>query len=77
MSKADKVLEKVMSGRNDANISFDEICRMLMKLGYAVHPTKGSHVVFQKGTDFLNLQNNHGQAKAYQVRQIREQLKKN
>jgi hypothetical protein len=38
--------------------------------------TKGSHIVFRRGSSFLNLQPSAGgQAKAYQVRQVRQELK--
>ena len=76
MSKTNKTFEKVMSGNSDANLSFDELCVLLQRLGYSIRPTKGSHVIFTRDTSFLNLQNQGGKAKAYQVRQVREELKK-
>lgn len=56
MSKTNKIFEKVMSGQSDANLSFDEICTLLTKLGYTARPTKGSHIIFQRAAGFLNLQ---------------------
>jgi len=76
MSKADKILEKVMSSRSDANIAFDDLCHLLLKLGFTARKTGGSHIIFQLGDSFVNLQNFHGKVKAYQVRQVREILKK-
>ena len=36
---------------------------------------KGSHIIFQRGSSFLNLQpSTGGKAKVYQVRQVREEL---
>ncbi|HSU85429.1 MAG TPA: hypothetical protein VLI42_01730 [Chthoniobacterales bacterium] len=36
---------------------------------------KGSHIIFQRGDSFLNLQSSTGgKAKAYQVRQVRMEL---
>ena len=77
MSKADKIFEKLMAGRGDANFSFDDLCTLLTKLGYAARSTKGSHIIFQReGGSFLNLQPGHGgRAKSYQVRQVRDELK--
>ena len=76
MSKTNKTFEKVMSGNSDANLSFDELCFMLQHLGYTMRSTKGSHVIFVRGTSFVNLQNQGGKAKSYQVRQVRVELKK-
>jgi predicted RNA binding protein YcfA (HicA-like mRNA interferase family) len=76
MDRTDKLLDKVMGGRNDANFSFDELCALLTKLGYTARKTKGSHIIFQRGASFLNLQPAPGgKAKAYQVRQVRQELK--
>jgi HicA toxin of bacterial toxin-antitoxin, len=76
MSKAEKVFYKLMAGQNDANFSFDDLCTLLTKLGYRIRKTKGSHIIFQRGSSFLNLQPSAGgKAKAYQVRQVRQELK--
>lgn len=49
---------------------------LLTKLGYTMRKTKGSHIIFQRGSNFLNLQPSAGgKAKAYQVRQVRQELK--
>ena len=49
MGKAEKLFEKLMAGRNDANFSFDDLCTLLTKLGYNVRKTKGSHIIFSEG----------------------------
>jgi hypothetical protein len=74
VSKVDKIYEKLMSGRADANFSFDELCSLLSRLGYQPRQ-RGSHLVFKRGESFINLQEVHGKAKPYQARQAREQLK--
>jgi hypothetical protein len=75
MSRAEKLFEKLVSGRNDANFSFDELCTLLTKLGYTMRKAKGSHIIFQRGLSFLNLQPvAGGKAKVYQVRQVRQEL---
>ena len=77
MSKAEKVFHKLMARQNDANFPFDDLCTLLTKLGYTARKTKGSHIIFQRGPSFLNLQPaTGGKAKAYQVRQVREELQK-
>jgi len=76
MSKSDKILEKVMNGGSDVNIAFDDMCHLLITLGFVTRQHGGSHVIFQDGSHFVNLQNFHGKVKNYQVRQVREILKK-
>ncbi len=77
MSRAEKLFDKLTAGRNDANFSFDDLCTLLTKLGYTARKTKGSHIIFRRGPSFLNLQpSTGGKAKAYQVRQVREELQK-
>jgi hypothetical protein len=55
MSKVEKLFDKLMAGRNDANFSFDDLCSLMTKLGYNARTTKGSHMIFQRGSSFLNL----------------------
>ena len=77
MSRAEKLFDKLTAGRNDANFSFDDLCTLLTKLGYNARKTKGSHIIFQRGSSFLNLQpSTGGKAKSYQVRQVRHELQK-
>jgi hypothetical protein len=75
MSKADRLLERLMSGAKDANFRFEDLCKLLVQLGYTSRQAKGSHIIFQRGDSFLNLQSSTGgRAKAYQVRQVRMEL---
>lgn len=75
MSKAEKLFAKLIDGQHDANFSFDDLCVLLTKVGYTMRKTKGSHVIFQRGSSFLNLQPvAGGKAKSYQVRQVRQEL---
>ena len=77
MSRAEKLFDKLTAGRNDANFSFDDLCTLLTKLGYNARKTKGSHIIFHRGSSFLNLQpSTGGKAKSYQVRQVRHELQK-
>lgn len=67
--------EKLVSGQCDANIAFDDLCGHLNRLGYA-RKQSGSHCIFRKpGSDLITLQKSGGDAKPYQVRQVRDQLK--
>ena len=56
MSKTEKVFHQLMAGQNDANFPFDDLCSFLTKLGDTARKTKGSHIIFQHGPSFLNLQ---------------------
>lgn len=75
MGKHAKLLAKVLSGRADANIDFDDLRALLAALGF-VERTRGSHHVFVRpGVDaMINLQRAGRQAKRYQVRQVREEI---
>ena len=72
MSRSDKVLEQVLSGRADANVRFADLCNLLLRLGFETR-TSGSHHVFRMaGVDEkINLQKDGNKAKPYQVRQVR------
>jgi predicted RNA binding protein YcfA (HicA-like mRNA interferase family) len=73
MSKTEKLLLKVLRGVSDSNISFDQICQLLVNLGFEQR-IRGSHHIFTKDRvdEIINIQPKGSQAKAYQVKQIRE-----
>jgi hypothetical protein len=74
MSNWKKTLEKLMLGRSDASVDFDDLFNLLTRLGYA-RKQSGSRNIFRKpGLDLINLQISDGKAKPYQVRQVRDQL---
>ncbi len=72
MGKYDKLLEKILLGRSDANIAFADLCQLLLRLGFEER-IRGSHHTFRKVgvEERINLQETHGKAKPYQVRQVR------
>jgi HicA toxin of bacterial toxin-antitoxin, len=72
MSKTEKFLVKLLRGTSDTNIDFDELCKLLGKLGFDQR-IKGSHHIFSKEgiTEILNLQSLGSKAKTYQVKQVR------
>lgn len=77
MGKYEKLIERILSGRADADISFDELCQLLHQLGF-YERIRGSHHIFRKADveERINLQRDDGKAKPYQVRQIRSMLLK-
>ena len=66
-----------VSGASDINISFEQLCQLLIRLGFDER-IRGSHHIFTKEgvEEILNLQPKQGKAKAYQVKQVREMLLK-
>ncbi len=75
MSKYEKLLQQVLRGTSDANIAFDDLCQLLLRVGFEER-TRGSHHVFRKEgvEERVNLQKDGDKAKAYQVRQVRDVL---
>jgi hypothetical protein len=72
MGKYEKLLLDILRGRSDANIEFDELCRLLRRLGFEER-IRGSHHIFRRNgvEEKINLQQDRSKAKAYQVRQVR------
>ena len=75
MSKFEKLRQKIVEGRSDANIDFEDLRNFLLVLGF-VERIKGSHHNFRKEgvAGKPNLQRDGSKAKAYQVRQVRQIL---
>lgn len=59
-------------GTSDANISFNDLRRLLQRLGFEER-IRGSHHMFRKAgvEEKINLQREGNKAKVYQVRQVR------
>ena len=77
MSKEAKLLSKIITGKSDANIPFEQLCQLLRKLGFDER-IRGSHHIFTQNRieEILNIQPQQGKAKAYQVKQIRNLILK-
>ncbi len=77
MPRKDKLLDRILRGSSDANINFNELCRLLRGLGFREH-IRGDHHIFTRSgvTEIINLQPKGAQAKAYQVRQVRNLIMK-
>jgi hypothetical protein len=75
MAKRDKILDVVLRGTSDANISFSDLCGLLNRLGF-VERIRGDHHVFTRDDveEILNLQPKRAKAKPYQVKQVRAVL---
>lgn len=73
MTRSDKLLERVLRGTSDANISFDGLLHLLVELGFTER-VRGSHHIFTRMgvEEILNLQPKGSHAKPYQVKQVRQ-----
>ena len=77
MSRRTKLRQRILEGRSESNIRFDELRALLLRLGF-VERVRGSHHIFRKEgvNERLNLQREGSNAKPYQVRQVRQVLLK-
>jgi hypothetical protein len=67
-----KTLRRLLSGRSDAAIRFDDLRSLLESLGFEKR-VKGSHQLFRKAgvEERINLQREGNNAKPYQVKAVR------
>ncbi len=74
MAKPSKVFARVMKGQGA--ISFRDLERLLLALGFKHDRTSGSHRIFvhPKATRPLSVQPRGKDAKPYQVRQLHEMI---
>lgn len=77
MPSPKKTLQKVLSGKSDANIRFKDLRQLLIYLGFDER-VRSSHHIFRKAgvVDKINLQSDGSKAKTYQVRQVRKTILK-
>ncbi|MBL8498491.1 type II toxin-antitoxin system HicA family toxin [Nitrosomonas sp. JL21] len=77
MSKYAKLIMKILTGTADADITFSELCQLLIRLGFTER-IKGSHHLFTRENieEIINLQARNSKAKPYQVKQVRILLTK-
>lgn len=72
MAKYEDLALRILRGGSDTNIRFDDLRRLLRRLGFAER-IRGDHHIFAKDdiAEILNLQPRGRQAKPYQVKQVR------
>jgi predicted RNA binding protein YcfA (HicA-like mRNA interferase family) len=73
VSKYEKLVQKLLSGRHDSAFSFSDITKLLLTLGFSER-IKGSHHIYYHRdiAEILNIQPRGSQAKPYQVKQVRD-----
>ena len=73
MSRLSKVLNQILRGNSDANIDFNDLCKLLDVLRFPERVTGGHHIFTRDGVnEIINLQPKGSKAKPYQVRQVRQ-----
>lgn len=77
MSRRKRLIEAILRGGSDANIRFDDLRALMRYLGFEER-VRGSHHLFDKEgiVEIVNLQSRGGQAKPYQVKQVRQLILK-
>lgn len=70
MSSKEKLLQKILSGSR--NVRFGDMVALVNTFGFRLSRTKGSHHIFTHSgiPELINLQEVHGQAKPYQIKQF-------
>lgn len=65
-----KLLEKILAGSK--NVRFTDFVNLVEAFGFRLSRIRGSHHIFEHKDipEILNLQNDKGQVKPYQVRQF-------
>lgn len=77
MSQNEKLLMKILSGRQDAAVQFSELQKLLELLGFECR-IKGDHFIYTKPEveEIINIQPVGNKAKPYQVKQVRNLILK-
>ena len=77
MNRHERLLQRILRGKSDANIRFADLRALMLYLEFQEH-VRGSHHIFAKEdiVEIINLQSHGGQSKRYQVRQVRHLILK-
>ena len=78
MSRYDKIRSDILSGKCDKNISETDMSFFLDKIGVMHKRTNGSHMQYtiDNVPELINIQPKNGKIKPYQVKEIRNIVKK-
>ena len=72
MAQYEKLLIKILRGASDAQIPFDQLCGLLIFLGFQERIRGDHHIFIHEGVvEIINIQPKGSHAKPYQVRQVR------
>jgi len=76
MKAIEKIVEQMRG--NPRNVKFDDLCKVC-DYYFGESRTKGSHRIYKtpwQGDPRINIQDDDGKAKAYQVRQVLQAIEK-
>ena len=77
MGKNEKLMQKILSGRQDTAVQFSEAVTLLQALGFSLRIKSRHHIFNMEGVEeLINIQPDGSKAKAYQVKQIRDLILK-
>ena len=77
MGKHEKLINRILSGRQDASVSFSEVVSLLQAFDFTLRMKGSHHVFYREGIEeILNLQPDGSKVKPYQVKQIRNLMVK-
>ena len=77
MGKHEKLIYKILTGRQDASIRFAEAVSLMKALGFSLRIKGSHHVFYQEGVEeIINMQPDGSKTKPYQVKQIRDLMVK-
>ena len=77
MGQHEKLIQKILSGRQDTSVLFSEAVSLLQALGFSLRVKGSHHIFYQEGVlEIINMQPDGSKAKAYQVKQIRDLIVK-
>ena len=77
MNRHERLLQTILRGRSDANVRFADLRALMQHLGFEER-IRGSHHLYRREgvAEKVNLQRDDGNAKPYQVRQVRRLILK-
>ena len=69
--RPEKLLER-LAGGSLHNVAFADLCRLAEALGFRLDRVRGGHHIYvnRELSVRMNLQDRHGEAKPYQIRQL-------
>jgi len=72
VGRAEKLIQRILSGTSDASVQFDSLCNLLIRMGFDERIRGDHHIFTRAGIDeIINLQPIGSKAKPYQIKQIR------
>ena len=77
MGNYEKLIQRILSGKQDASVSFSDTVSLLQALGFSLRIKSSHHIFFREGVEeIINIQPEGSKTKPYQVKQIRDIIKK-